>query len=190
MRKYIKNVNKRNAFNTILFCLLAILVAFIPFTIGSSASFSFYFETFPLIGDNSFGDKFCDSTYFLFDLLYYFDLSFLDVIAEFLEIFVGFLPIIFYGIIALDLIFSILLLIFRQSWLRKIFKILSIIMGIVMVVITLLYLTFLVGIILNAIIDLDFFALIDEYGLFAILFTTGFSMVATVKQFTWFKKLY
>ena len=188
MRKKIKNVNVKNCFNTLIICLIALLVAFVPFIFGSG-EFVFYFETLPFIGDESIVVSTAYS--YGFTLGYFINGTLPEIVYELLEIVVKWQALAYFAIIALDIIFAILLIVTRWSFLRVLFKIISILLGIILIPLTLLNLCYILGYVLMIIEGVyEFRFLFNSFGILPIFMTIVFSVLLIAKQFTWFKKLY
>lgn len=185
--KKIRNVNTKNLINTVILTLLAVLTIFIPFAFKSASNFCLYYETFPYIGDGTFGEFLTEIFVYLVSFLYDLDFNILTKTLNVIAYFIYHLPLILFSIILLDLLLSILLIIIKRNWLRITFKIISIILGIAMIFIFVLYVYCLTIIILN---NYNTVKLVTEKGLFAVFSSTFISFVFLIKQFTWFKKLY
>lgn len=188
MKKHIRNVNVKNTFNTIIFSLIALLFLFVPFSIKSSSNFVMLYEKFPIVGDEVAGEAISGLVYTLISPLYEIDFEILWTLLDALFEFSYYLPVVLFSIFGLDLIFAITLLIFRRNWIRILFKILSILMGLTLILIAIILTTyvFIVTLALGFSTELLF----NDAGMFSICTSIFISLVIAIKQFTWFKKLY
>ena len=188
MKKHIRNVNVKNTFNTIIFSLIALLFLFVPFSIKSSSNFVMLYEKFPIIGDEVAGEAISGLLYMLVSPLYEIDFELLWLILDGLVEFSYYLPVILFAIFVVDLVFAITLLIFRRNFIRVLFKILSIFLGLTLILIAIILITYMS----ITIIAFGFTTemLFNDAGMFSISSSILISLVISVKQFTWFKKLY
>lgn len=188
MRKKIKNVNVKNCFNTLILSLIGLLLVFTPFVFGNG-KLLLLLDLFPFFGKKSISS--------------FFDGSLLEFLNTFLSkkmsstvldiLFIGFdiLPLVFFGILILDIIFAIILMTTRLSFFRVLFKILSIIMGIILIITTLVSLIYISSCItLFAIGDVTTNELLCDSGIISISLVTIYSPLIIAKQFTWYKRLY
>ncbi len=185
--KKIRNVNTKNLINTVILTLLAILTIFIPFVFKSTSNFCLYYETFPYVGNGTFGELLTEIFLYLVSFLYDLEVDILSKTLNVIAYCIYHLPLILFSVIMLDLLLAILLILIKRNWLRVTFKIISVILGIAMIFVFLLYAYCLTIIILN---NYNTIKLVTEKGLFAVFSSTFISLVFLIKQFTWFKKLY
>lgn len=190
MRKYIKNVNVKNCFNVIVIGLLAMFAALMPFIFGTG-TLIFYYETLPIFGD---GEVIKAATVLPFARilsLVKINESMYEMISNILLYLSAYHSLVYFGIILLDIVFAILLILTRWVWLRWLFRLFSIIFGILMISLTLVYVLYIVGYVL---IMLDgtfkFNYLFNSFGLVPIIYCLVFAVILIPKQFKWFKKLY
>jgi hypothetical protein len=188
MRKKIKNVNVKNCFNTLIICLLALLVAFVPFIFGSGM-FVFFFETLPFIGDGSVITA--TQISYGYTLSCFFTEAFPEIFYKILEIITNWQAIAYFAIIGLDIVFAVLLIVTRFSFLRVLFKIISILLGIILILLTIFNLLYIFGYVLmifNG--EFAFQYLFNSFGVLPVFASLVFCVLLIGKQFTWFKKLY
>lgn len=190
MRKYIKNVNVKNCFNVIVIGLLAIFAALLPFVFGTG-TLVFYYETLPFIGDP---EVIVTATFVpLETLLSFFNLNekMFEMISNVFYLIASFHSLIYFGVILLDLAFAVLLIITRWTWLRWIFRLCSIIFGLIMIFLTLVYVLYIVGyvlLMLNGLFTINY--LFNSFGIVPITYCLVFTVILIPKQFKWFRKLY
>lgn len=96
----------------------------------------------------------------------------------------------FYGIIAFDLVFTLLMMILRNEILRQILRALSILLGFVLLVLALVNLLTVAGFFAKYLSggfgEIEIFDCIKNYGLLFFLGLTVFSFICMIKQFSSF----
>lgn len=189
MRKYVKNVNVKSCFNVIVVCLLAALPALVPFIFGSGV-LVFYYETLPYVGDASIVEATVIPFGAVLSLLPINNPNLASVIMQVVAYICSYHSLVYFGILALNLVLALILVITRWSFIRVIARILSIIMGIAMILLTIVNLIYVIGYVLLAINGIGIQFLLNSFGVLPIFFCLDFCIILTVKQFRWFKKLY
>ncbi len=185
-KKLVRNVSVKQCVATIIFSLVVCLLTFIPYTFGN-AGLNFTFKFLPLIGNGEIMNTPELITNGLVSLLSL-DASVMDILTIGLNYYV----VVFYGIVLFDILAAIVLIIFRNNVLRIIFKVISIIAGIVMLLIAVLgivYILGLVGGIASGTIQLDnVISHLENTGILFILILIIFACFMSIKQFRWFGK--
>ncbi len=180
----VKNINVGQCVGTIFACLFACLIVFVPFHFGSTSVL--YKDVMPIIGDGSAQITHLDMTTTFFET---FNLNYSTI----LELLSQYVPYVFFGILAVDIVMALLLIIFQATFLRVIFKIISIIFGFAMLGVALYYLIYIAGFIipcLNLTEPFDFMSYLDTSGVLVALVMVIFGFMFMGKQFKWFAKLY
>ncbi len=181
----VKNINVGQCVGTIFACLFACLIVFVPFNFGE-AGFKFFKDAMPILGDGSY-----ESTHFLMtsNFLQAFNLNFQSVF----ELLSRYVPYIFFGIIAIDIVMALLLIIFQLTFFRVLFKIISIIFAFAMLGVALYYVIYIVGFILpilNVVEPVNIMTHLEASGILYALVIMIFAFSFIGKQFKWFAKLY
>lgn len=173
---------------TIIFTVFCICTFFIPFAVGPNTETILTVKTLPVIGDGSFQNYAAPS---LAGLKEIFSLS--DGGANFIGFFFANNIIFFYVIVFIDLIFAIILAIFRIKLMRKIFKGISIGFGILTLLIAISFLAYIVGLV-SFHFDNDIFSNFIHFfltsGLLPSLVICILCFILSAKQFKWFSKPY
>ncbi|MBE5734064.1 MAG: hypothetical protein E7347_03325 [Clostridiales bacterium] len=187
-KDHVKNVNVKQCFGTIFMSLIAACVALIPVTFGS-VGINFLYESLPLVGDETFL-LLSESMLPGFAKVTKLGTDVIDILAIVME----YAPYAYFGILAANILFSLLLIITRSQILRAIFKVITIFAGIAMLVVALNYLVYIIGFagyfiqgevpVEQIMAKLEVSGLLPALGLFIM----GLSM--TGKQFRYFAKLY
>ena len=188
-KDHVKNVNVKQCFFTIIGALLGCLVLLLPATFGDQ--FTFLFEYTPFISEFDRFDMTSTST-ILQGLTALFKLD--ESILQYAILAFTYAPYAYFGILALDVLFALLLIITRSQILRVLFKIISILLAIVMLAFALCYIAYIVGfagLFIFAIYKIeDALTAINNSGILVALGFVVFGFIFTKKQLKWFAKLY
>ncbi len=196
--KIVSNVNVKQCFFAILFCVVMFALTAIPFTFGS-LGFHFTFEYFPFIGNGQIIEPPTEVIEGLGSILPL-NQSFLDILGLGLQYFI----IAFFGILAVDIFMALLLMIFRANFLRIVFKFFSVIFAFAMLAIALLGILYLVGTVVGGLINSELirngngitellsnvFKYFEGTGILFVLVLTIISFFMIIKQLRWFSKLW
>ncbi len=184
MSKNKKHVWIAQCVRILLFTLFVCCTIFIPFSITDDG-IVYSFSKFPLMGDASIADN------FIFVVQ---NLQQLTNLSEEIMIYVSYAYeyclYAFYGILALDFIFALVLIITRLNLLRVLFRIVVILCGFVMLAILVLCLGYIVAYIYSAFASGDFnnlLPVLQEKGIIFAFGLTIFSGIMIKKQFSWFE---
>ncbi len=182
--KPIKNINVKQCITTFIFCacLLAI-ICIVPYSFGNSGIKLTILSVFD--GTMKGTQEFCAG-----GLALLFSMSSANTFAMLFKIaFLSFLI-----ILALNILFSLFLAIFRVQCFRLIFKIYSIIAGFTMIFVlamSLLHVVGFFGYVIQGVIELE--SIMDDIETSAIIpmiLTAIFSGILIFKQMKWFSRLY
>ena len=193
--KHIKNVNVKQCVFTIIISLIMVAVAFIPLTFGN-AGYNFAFKS--LIGGNAEKQIFADALLTGFNGLFtVFGMKDSPIVLTVVTV-MGYATYAYFGILALNIVMALILAVSRSEALRVVFKVISIIAGVLMLVIAVAYLAHFVGCIFATISSMqlgeDFLnSLLSTIDTCGLLFSVGMVIFASImvkKQFKWFAKLY
>ncbi len=186
--KLMPNVSVKQCIGTILFSIFAACLVFIPLTFGS-LPISFTYEYLPFVGN---GKLLQAPMTILAGVSSMFKLE--QNLIEYVGIVLNLTPVVFFSILIFNIVSSLLLAILRFSFLRVIFKIISIICGFLMIVITLSNLLFIVGFCGNFISgSAPIENIMNELETSRILLAISMLVLSSMlikKQFVWFAKLY
>lgn len=187
-KDHVKNVNVKQCFGTIFMSLIAACVALIPVTFGA-AGINMLYTQLPLVGDETF------IATSLSTLVGFAEVTKLGAdIIEILAMVMEYAPYAYFGILAANIVFSLLLIITRSQILRLIFKIITIIAGFAMLAVALCYIVYIVGFagfFIQGTIPAD--QIMQHLETSGILVALGFVIMGfsmTGKQFRYFAKLY
>lgn len=187
-----KNITVGQCVKMIVLCVILIAVSlFIPFSFMKDGAFelSFTFSKLPLIGNGEF----------VLTALQSLDgfgrfITMPETVTNILTYPMSYFIYVFYSILLIDLIFAIFLLIFKNNILRRIFRIFSIIFGILMIVIALCSVITILGFIgqmLSVNFDMEVITkILTENGLITFIALLSISCTMIKKQFTWFPAPY
>ena len=182
-----KYVSVGKCFKTILTALIMACVVFVPISFLTEAGTVFTYTKLPYVGDGSITVLFENEARYLSLVLPGLNESQFGLVTTVLQY--AFYT--YFIILAVDIFFSLVLILFRSKVLRKLFELFSALFGLLMIVIALSLLAY-VG--LNALAVLK-----GETGLNDIVFTGGvplmlamfiLSIILIFKQFTFFKRPY
>ncbi len=124
---------------TIVFCIIAAAVLFIPFSLGTAEGTILAFKAMPLIGDGSYVNLTSNAVSGIERIV---PNATVLSIATFLFKYSVYA---YFGILAITILFALALAICRVNVVRIIFRVFSIIFAIVMIVISLTFFAFFVG---------------------------------------------
>ncbi len=182
--KLVSNVSVKQCIATIIFSIVVCALSLIPYTFGSMG-FNFTFKYLPLIGN---GEIMQTSNIITDGLVTLFGLS-TDII-NILALGLNYFIVIFFGIAIFDILAATLLAIFRNNIIRIIFKIISIIAGVAMILIALLSMVYILGLIggiASGTIQLEnMVSVLESSGILFILVMMIFACFMAIKQFRWF----
>lgn len=187
-KDHVKNVNVKQCFGTIFMSLIAACVALIPVTFGSGG-INMLYTRLPLVGDETFIVQSVSFVPF-FGEVTKLGADVIEILAMVME----YAPYAYFGILAANIVFSLLLIITRSQILRFIFKIITIFAGFAMLIVALNYIVYIVGFaglfIQGTIPAEQIMQYLETSGILVALgfVIMGFSM--TGKQFRYFSKLY
>lgn len=173
--------------STIIFCIIALCVFFVPFSVGSTEGTILAFSKMPLIGNGEYLihaeqslqglARFVKDETVLSCLKFCFDYNFYA----------------YTGILLVTILFSLILAICRVNVVRVIFRIFSIFFAIIMIFLFLSFFAFFVG-------STIYYLSIPELTDFSVHFLTGgqisnfafelFSFILIFRYFKWFTKPY
>lgn len=186
--KPIKNVNKKQCLGSLISSIIALCVFLIPMTFGS-AGFNLTYKFLPIIGD---GSIFATQEIMCINFASLAGLS--DEIVSILKMVMEYGLYAYVGILAFNILFSLLLIITRSQILRCFCKIISIISGIAMIIISASCLVYIAGFagkfIMNAGAIETIMVDLEVSGLLFILGLIIFAIRHSIKQFKWYSKLY
>ncbi len=189
MSSTIKNVDRKQCIGSLIFSIFALATVFIPFILRNT---TFAFQSLPLIGDGSFIDSLLTNIESAFKLIQ--QQAFFTDNKNLIETICLISFYAFYGIVLFDFIFSLILLIFPCEVLRLIVKIFSIIFGVVMILLTIVYVLFIIGFIAHLTTAIaageSFKTLVQTCGALYMLVMVIFCFLLMSKQFKWFRKYY
>lgn len=184
----VKNVDLKQCIGTIIYALIALCIVFVPITFGEAGLSSAY-NALPVIGDGSFGYMQAKALQG-FMAVTHMELSSVNFLAY---LFAGG-TYAYFIIFILDIIFCIVLFITRSEITRLIFKIISIIAGVIMLIngfACILYIVGFAGLFIQAIIPADqIMVALETSGILFIIAMMLFSFFAVKKQIKWFAKLF
>jgi len=180
-----KYVSKGSCINTLVWSIIiAAVVLFVPIEFGSGGVL-FTFKTLPLIGEDTFAiyaaagvsgfDALLGGGILPIEILYCYEYGFYF----------------FFGIIGVNIIFSILLLITKSNGFRMFCKVLSVIFGIMMLVLMLAFLLIIVGdvyLLIGG--SFDFMEWLSGSGIVSVLVLFIASLLMAIHQFKWFSNPY
>jgi hypothetical protein len=183
--KQIKNVNVAQCIKTIIISIIALCVVFVPITFGN-AGLNFTFSGLPLIG-NGLLTKAQLGAANGFNLLTGLDVN---LVATILNI----TAIAYFVILILNILFAFILIISRSEICRLIFKIYTIIAGVLMIVVlfaSIVHIVGFAGLIIQAVIPLEeIMTAIETSAILTALAMSILSGITIGSQFKWFEKLY
>ena len=180
-----KYVSKGSCINTLVWSIIiAALVLFVPIEFGAGG-LKFTFKTLPLIGDGSFSlyalvgasgvDALLGGGVLPAEILYCYEYGFYF----------------FFGILGVNIIFSILLLITKSNGLRMFCKVFSVLFGIMMLVLMLAFLLIIVGdVVLLISSGVEFMQWLTDSGIVSVLVLFIASLLMAIHQFKWFSNPY
>ena len=182
-------VSRWNCFKIIFYCLIVACTLLVPITFDPQLNFAY--QGAPLIGDNSIVTL--QKTFALgFSSL----IGFENVLAEPLTMIMEYCTLAFYGILAADIFFSLVLCVLPFNGVRIFFRIFSILFGFCMLALAFLYLSSFVGFFgyvfmvsgdINGVINTLGTQFLSS-GLLFFLACTIFAFTLIKRQFKWFAK--
>ena len=182
--KKIKNVDVMQCVIILIFSIVAICTILIPFKF-SGADFALYH--LPITGNGELVLFQADYVCAIFQMAGITAPKFLLTISN-ISLYV------FYAILIFDFLASLLLICWRNNVVRIICKIISIIAGVAMIAICLLYFFYIIGFIANIAsnltAELNTLLLIQEGGLLFIFAIFIISFLLISRQFKWFRRYY
>ncbi len=190
MKERWRNVSTKACVLTIIFSIVAIAVAVIPFAFPEGGSLTFTFSLLPLIGSGEIGLVAGAHICSILGLIPQIPAEILSIIPDIYN----YTLLVYFGILLADILFAVLLIITKFKALRIIFKIFSVIFSIAFLLIALVNLVYIAGIFYS--IFVGGFENIGDKLLLA-LRTTGittalgltiFSFMLVKKQLKWFSK--
>ena len=186
-QKHVKNVSVKQCIGTIIFCLFSLVIFLIPFTFGNSG-LSLTYNFLPIIGDGSILET---PAYIVEGAGALFGLSDLE---DIFQLVLDIDTLVFLAILGFDVLFSLILAIFRSVILRVFCKIITIIAGLLMIIImftSILQITGIFGALIMGVVEpQNFMAMLEISG---VLFAIGMAIMSGMmikRQFKWFGKLY
>ncbi len=184
--KPIKNVWGKQCVGTIFFCIFALLVVLIPVNF---VDMTMAYNVLPFIGDSSIFET---QAILIQGFGAFSGLE--DTILKTLQLVLYYATYGYLGIVALNIVFSLLLIVTRSVTLRVIFKILSILFGFAMIAIMAAHLIYLGGYIGIMLTDMSSGAEISNIpDNNALLFGIAVSIMSGLlikRQFCWYARLY
>lgn len=183
-----RNVSVKECIGTILFAIFSCAIALIPFSFGDG-ELIFSYARMPFVGDGEI-IKFGGAAI----------LNILDLIpqipayiGENTEIIYYYTVSAYFIMLAADIVFALLLILFKSKILRIIFKFISVIFAFAYFIVAIVNLAYIVGSFLNVINDTEnivdnIITLITSYGITTALGFVIFGFVLFKKQFKWFSK--
>ncbi len=184
-----RNVSIKKCLGTILLAIIACAVAVIPFTFGGSDGLVFTFKKLQYVGDGSIKIAGEGSILTILNLIPKIPSSITDLVGDIYN----YSTLVYFGILALDIVFSLLLIVTRFNFLRKIFRIFSIIFTIAFILIVILNLLYIAGIIYVLTEDFknigkNFVTAFKSTGFTTALGFVFFGIILARKQLRFFKK--
>ncbi len=180
--KKIKKVWIGQCLGTIFCSIIVFLTVFIPYSIGDKITFSY--EYMPILGN---GEMITNQLGVVTNFL-----GAIGVSAGILDVFFSLNVLTFYGILAINVFFSLLLIITRVNAIRVIVKIFSMIFGIVMILIAFSYIFIVVSIIYSLFSGhyplFDVVNSVLTSGIIYYFATVFFAFAMISRQFSWYKK--
>lgn len=190
MRERWRNVSVKECFGTILFAIILFgIILIVPFSFSESG-IVYTFQTMPFIGDGLF-------------LMYGAEAltNFLGLIPE-ASVYAELAPMVFtYGvyaffiILAADVVFALLLILTKFKLLRTLFRLISLISSLVMLVLGSMFILYITGFVASLImagnfenIVNDIILLVQTKGVTTALALSIASYILVRKQLKWFKK--
>lgn len=183
-----RNVSIKECIGTILFAIFSCAVALIPFAFGNG-ELIFSYARMPLVGDGEiikFGGVAIRN---ILDLIPQIPVY----ISENTEIIYYYTVLAYFAMLAADIVFALLLILFKSKILRIIFKFISVIFAFAYFIIAIINLAYIVGSFLSIINDTEniienIITLITTYGITTALGFAIFGFALFKKQFKWFSK--
>ncbi len=181
-------VSRWNCFKIIFYCLIVACTLFVPIVLDP---LKFAFQGVPLISDGHIAKLQVDFALGFSSLI-----GLENVLAQPLSMIMEYCTLVFYGILALDIFFSLVLCVLPYNGVRIVFRIFSIIFGIAMLLLAFLYLSSFVGFFGYLFMQAgDMNGLVNNLGTqflsSGILFfiaCTVFAFTLIKRQFKWFAK--
>lgn len=165
----------------LIFCIIAAATLLIPFTI-EPIEFSFN-HIMPIAKSEINGIQ-------NFYLLALFDtIGITEAIPQVIYDILPYALYAFYGILAFDIVFALLLMIIRNEVMRVIFRAISVLLGFIMLAANIVMLATVAGVItyyLKYVSETPIFEFLKNSGVFFFLGVMIFSLIGTVKQFSSF----
>ncbi len=190
----VKNVDLRQCVGTVIFCIIAACIAFIPYVISDQLIYAY--QVLPsLSGGITFNEVYLGhQVAMISELFAIIPALAIPAIQTYLPIAMQYSSLIFFGILALDIVFCILLFITRSTILRFLFKIISILCGFIMLALFLCGLLYICGFLccfING--SLLFEEILQHAKLYGVVYYLGFMVASAMlikRQFKWFARLY
>ena len=185
--KNYKNVSVKQSFGIIIFCLFTALILLVPFTFGNAGMHYTYESLLAFFNGAQFMPEAVSTGLFaLFNL----PAQFGGIVLSALNYY----PIVFFGILAFDILAALIIIIFRSEVMRLIFKIISILCGFVMILIALCALLHIAGIagqFIMGVTPMDsFMQVLEQTGILFAIAVLVFAILLAPKQFRWFYKIW
>ncbi len=182
-----KSVSISQLIKTLIICLCFALVCLIPIMIDPSVAF--FFETLPFIGHPEYLFSMAEINYFAFmTQIGAESIEAIRVVASICTYGFQYSVYAFFGILILNILFALLLLIIRANVLRVIFKVFSIIFGILSIVMATFFLIYIAALVTLAIMGADLMTIAFEcLGIHAIVMF-ALSIVLATRQFKWYSR--
>lgn len=182
-------VSRWNCFKIIFYCLIVACTLFVPIVLDPQLIFGF--QGAPLIGDGSIVKLQIAFAHGFSSLI-----GLEGVLAQPLSMIMEYCTLVFYGILALDIFFSLVLCALPFNGVRIVFRIFSIIFGICMFALAFLYLSSFIGFFgyvfmvsgdINGVLN-NLGTQFLSSGLLFFLACTVFAFTLIKRQFKWFAK--
>ncbi len=179
-----KYVSIGNNIKVLIFVLISFAFLFVPFAI-TEEELIFTFSKLPIIGDGQMVTTAEIATDY-FGLLIP---SLGESITSLVKSLFGIAYTVFMGILVADVLFCLLLSIFRVNALRIIIKILSIFCGFIMIIFAVLNLVYVVGFFnASGMYEIGFFDMIKTSGVIPAFAFFILGIIYAIKQFKWYSR--
>lgn len=182
-----KYVSVGKCFKTIITALIMACIVFVPISFATEAGTIFTYTRLPYVGDGTITAIFENEANLVPMILPNLNESQL----EFIKTILTYAFYAYFIILAADVLFSLILILFRNKVLRKMFEVLSVLFGVLMIIIALSALAFVFlnvySVIKNGV---NFNNMVFTSGISTMLAMAVLSMILIFKQFSFFKKPY
>ena len=189
--KHVPNVDVWQSVRALLFSVFVICLALIPLSFAADAKSEPAFTILPILGNGEITEI---QGVYIEAVLNKFGLAAMPEVVGYVEIAVQYCFYAFYGILAANVVFNLILILFRWSLFRFIFKLISIIAGFAMIIISVVLLATVVGFFINFI---DAALPIEQIGeailgsgIIFIFINMIFAFALIGKQFKWYARYY